>query len=823
MTRDSSCLAWRVALLLLLGGFSATGFAASPKFDAIEPVAAQRGKELSLTLHGDRLKDTQSFLAVKPGIEVLGVESAEDRKAVLKVRIAPDAPLGEHPLRVRTATGISEVRAFTVTDLPVAVEDSKGNSDFSKPQPIEMNSCVLGTIKNEDVDYFVVQAKKGQRLTAEIQGMRLGGALFDPYLAILDAKRFELAACDDSSLLLQDPFVSVIVPEDGAYVIQVRESSYGGSDNSRYLLSVGTFPRPTAVYPAGGRPGQKIDVTFLGDPKGSFTQSIQLPDKEDENYTILPEHEGQHAPSPLRFRVTDLPQVLEQESNHDIEHANRAPAEGPVAFNGIIQEKFDHDFYTFTARKGHRYNLRAHARSLRSPLDPVIDVFFKGQRRAGNDDQNGLDSQLRFDVPEDGDYTVQVRDHLFAGGPTYVYRLEITPFSPDLSLHIAEFGNNADTQQRLWVHVPRGNRFATWLRAERANFGSEVKFRLENLPQGVNVAGSVIPPNTDRIPIVFEAAADAPLDGRGAAVLGEGSADNKPVLGDYRQAIDLVFGEPNNTPYYRTAVDRMAVSVGEELPFTIAAVEPKAPLVRNGSMNIKVVATRKEGFTKPITLRMLWNPPGVGSAGEVTIPEGQNEAYYPLNANGDAPTQTWQLAILATADAGYGTSWCSTPLFPLRIESPYIAGQIEMTATVRGQPTPLLLKLDQLRPFEGTAKVRLLGLPPKVSAEAEELTVTKDDKELLFKLKTAEDAPVGQHKSLFCQVIVTEQGEPVAHSVAGGGVLRIDNPPPAPKQDKPAAPQPQNQPQPQQAQKPEAPPKPLSRLEQLRQQARKQE
>ena len=52
---------------------------------------------------------------------------------------------------------------------------------------------------NEDVDYYVVEAKKGERITAEVEGIRLGLTLFDPYVAILDAKRFELASSDDAA------------------------------------------------------------------------------------------------------------------------------------------------------------------------------------------------------------------------------------------------------------------------------------------------------------------------------------------------------------------------------------------------------------------------------------------------------------------------------------------------------------------------------------------------------------------------------------------------------------------------------------------------
>src|SRR5207244_8260197 len=128
--------------------------------------------------------------------------------------IAADCRLGEHAMRVRTATGLSELRTFYVGALP-NVEEKEPNSDFANPQKIDLNVTVNGVVDNEDVDYYAFEAKKGQRVTAEIEGMRLANTFFDPYVAILDSKRFELAATDDAPLLGQDAACSVMIPEIG--------------------------------------------------------------------------------------------------------------------------------------------------------------------------------------------------------------------------------------------------------------------------------------------------------------------------------------------------------------------------------------------------------------------------------------------------------------------------------------------------------------------------------------------------------------------------------------------------------------------------------
>src|SRR5688500_5701535 len=175
-----------IAVLLLFGG-GAHG--ASPALSTVLPRGAQRGTEIELTLAGDRLADAQELLFYRSGITVKKL-TATTQQVKVQAAIAPDAPLGEHALRVRTASGISELRTFWVGALP-AVDEKEPNTDFAQPQEIELNVTACGTIENEDVDYFAVQVKKGQRLTAEIEGLRLAETMFDPYVAILDAKRFE--------------------------------------------------------------------------------------------------------------------------------------------------------------------------------------------------------------------------------------------------------------------------------------------------------------------------------------------------------------------------------------------------------------------------------------------------------------------------------------------------------------------------------------------------------------------------------------------------------------------------------------------------------
>src|SRR5271157_4034577 len=119
----------------------------------------------------------------------------------------------------------------------------------------------------------------------------------------------------------------------------------------------------------------------------------------------------------------------------------------------------------------------------------------------------------------------------------------------------------------------------------------------------------------------------------------------------------------------------------------------------------------------------------------------------------------------------------------------------------------MAVKVAKNADFPGEAQVTLVGLPNKVTSDVKK--ITKDTTDLVFHLKTDKASPAGNHGTLFCQVVITQNGEPILHNI-GTATLRIDVPlPPKPTAAataKPAA-----------APPPAAPDaKPLGRLEKLR-------
>lgn len=807
LNRRFSLWALSLCSLCLCGSFSA---AASPSLGIIQPRGAQRGTEAVLTFQGGRLADAQEVLVYSPGITVKKLEVVNDAAVKVTVLIAPDCRLGEHGFRLRTASGISDYRTFWVGALP-CVDEKEQNSEFDKPQPIALNTTVHGSIGNEDVDYFEVECKKGQRLSVEIEGMRLGTGFWDPYVAILDSKRFELVYSDDSPLTGQDGGCSVVIPADGKYVVQVRESSFGGG--AQYRLHVGTFPRPTAVVPAGGRPGEELEVTFVGDPAGPIKQKVKLPAAGSDEFRVHCQTADGVSPTGFKFRVLPVPNVLDvPTANAPAGAPNGGPA--PVAFNGTIAAPGETKYFKFAAKKGQVFDVHCYARRLGSPLDSVMYVSDAGPNnavgatRVGNDDAIGPDSYFRFAVPEDKEYYLWVHDHLRKGGPDYFFRVEITPVEARTATAIPKVdGNNVSNQDRQAITVPKGNRFATMVNVNRADWGGPAAVGFDKLPPGLGIVADTVDPGLGQVPVVFEAKPDAAVGGL-LADLQAKPTDPKLAFPTVT-SLDVNFNIGlNNTPFHRVYTDRLAVAVTEPAPYSIEVVEPKAGVPQNGSMNLKIVAKRAPGFKAPITVFPLFTPPGMGIQGSAVIPENGTETLLPMNAAPNAAARKWKTAVTAVSDAGKGPVWVSSQLFTLEVSPPLVMFAQERAAVEQGQKTQVFVKVTVNAPFQGEAAVKLIGLPAK--AAAADLKLTKDAKEIAFDVTTDKATPAGKH-GVFCQVIVTHNGETLTQSV-GGNELRVDVPlPPKPAAvaaapAKPATPAPAAAPQ----------AKRLTRLEQLR-------
>jgi len=793
-----------------VGSFAGQVQAAQPVLTRSEPLGVVRGETTQVVLHGSRLNDAREVLFDKPGLRVTEVKPIDAAKVEVTLEADADLVPGLYPIQIVTESGISNLRLIGVGAMPV-VQEVEPNSDFDAAQKIELNTTIEGVIKFEDVDYFDVELAEGQTIHIEVEGLRLSfdysNRIFDPYVAVLDAKQFELSESDDTALIQQDPLCSFTAPAAGTYKVMIRDSSFGGSDLAHYRMHVGTFPRPVAVVPAGGIPGDLITATLVhptGDPESPLvtTSQIQLPSERSDSFPLVIQDDRGIAPSPNLIRVNDLPVTVDAEPNDDVQKGNVAVA--PGAFCGVIATPGDVDCYSFECEQGKKYLVQVYARQiLRSPLDSVINVYDpKFRSVAANDDQGrNPDSFLEFTAAEAGMYTVRITDRLSRGGPAFAYRLEVDTPRPKLTLDRRELYRD----EPHGISVPKGGAMAMMVTAKRENFGGELVLDLPNLPAGVEVLTYPMPADRVEIPVLLMAKEDAAGASSLVPVQARTVDESLNLTGPLQLRHRLVLGQ-NRVDMWGYDSSNLLVSVVEAAPFKIQLEQPRVPIVRNGSMELKVSIERNEGFEGAVSLATLYAPPGLAVNNGQQIPKDQSSVSVPMTANGNATIGSWPMILVATYDSGNGQSRIVTNPIDLDIQDTVFKFEFPKVAGELDTPVALQLAVEVMREFVGEGEVELVGFPPGVSSPEPKQPVNPESETVTFPLVIAKDAKVGTHKTLNVVARITSPDGLITQT-QGTGEIRVDQPLP-PKTDTPEAPK---------VEETKAPPKPLSRLEQLRQ------
>lgn len=811
----------RLAAIVLVMGVAELS-AGTPKLSRLTPHGGQRGTTVEVFFTGKSLEEPREVVFYEPGITATAIEALSGDVEIagrkekvepgtrvrVKLKLADDCVLGPHGLRLRTSSGITEYQRFFVGPFPSVDEGEqtqKRNDKRETAREVPVNSTVLGRLMDAaDVDLYRVEVKRGQRASAEVEAARLGveRGIPDLHLAIYDADGKKLAAADDSALFVQDPVLSILAEREGAYFVEVRHCMYNGA-NENYRLHVGTFARPTGIYPAGGPAGTELKVQILGDPKGVWQQTVKLPSSSitDLRFVAVDPDSGVPAPSPNRLRVSPFPNVLEAEPNDTPEALEAtAAASLPAAFNGIINKAGDVDCFRFKAKKGDHYKMHALANALGSPLDPVIWVKQVGgksnaapQRAAdarpnqlgipasGGLNRDSHDPVLEFTAPSDGDYVLGIEDERGEGGSDYVYRIEVQPEQNAVYTYIApEPENQFQPQLRQSIAVPAGNRYTSQVAIFNTNrpFNGELEVVGVNLPKGVTLKAAKLTPGMTRVPVVFEAAAD--VQPQAALIdLVVRPVNGTPLVSGYRQII-LMNAYGNNDYYLHTSISKLALAVTEPAPFTVQVEEPKSHLVQNGEMALKFSVKRAAGFDGPVTVQMEWKPPGISTATPVTIPSGQNEGTYLLGAARNATAGTYPITLTAMTggarqgyyDGGSRTYIAAQPI-KLTVAEPHIEARFVRTSIERGKTTMLVCKLNHLQAFSGKAQATLARLPRGVELVEPMQEISAGDKEVKFTLRATPEALVGNYQGVVLDVTVHENGQSI-RQLSGSGMLRVD-------------------------------------------------
>lgn len=207
-----------------------------------------------------------------------------------------DLPNGINRVRLPFAERPSNPVATYVSALPTVTEATEDNNDAAallaadqskienQKSQITLPCVINGRIeKPDDVDCFVFEAKKDDKLSFEVKARRLQSEL-DSTIRILNATGATIAENDDLRLGKrgsQDSWIeSLTIPADGKYVLEIRDMHLRGGENFVYAIEV-TQARPYFSLFADTdktnlSPGVNGVMWVKVERKNGFTGAVQL-------------------------------------------------------------------------------------------------------------------------------------------------------------------------------------------------------------------------------------------------------------------------------------------------------------------------------------------------------------------------------------------------------------------------------------------------------------------------------------------------------------------------------------------------------------------
>ena len=435
-----------------------------PKLSSLSPEWIQRGTTIDLTFSGENLGAVSGFVfngdsglsatnipspPPPPASPAVTIESSlggisrvepvppkDEKKLVVRLTATAEASLSVREVRVVSPAGVSNPLLLNVGQLP-EVSETGGNHSTEQAQMISLPATVSGTISaSAQVDYFRFKASKGQELVFEVDASRRGSAL-DSSLAILSTNGQELARSEDAKGL--DSLIAFTVPEDGEYIIQLRDFRYQGGGNYTYRLSTGALPYLDAIFPLGGQRGKQIEVALVGrNLAGTSKMVFSIASTAALGSQDIRARTPNGFSNPLPFDVSDFPNFLETEPNNTTDKVNTVTA--PVVINGRIGEAKDIDRFKFKSAKDQKLICEVLAGRFGSRLDALLVLTdAAGAVLAQNDDTAVADARIEFDAKKDAEYSLSLRDLTDRGGDNFSYRLSLGPPNAAESGFVAKF------------------------------------------------------------------------------------------------------------------------------------------------------------------------------------------------------------------------------------------------------------------------------------------------------------------------------------------------------------------------------------------------
>lgn len=484
--------------------------------------------------------------------------------------------------------------------------------------------------------------------------------------------------------------------------------------------------------------------------------------------------------NPLAFHVGQLTEFVEAEGKAAGNKTGLAITL-PSIVNGQIMPG-EVDRYHFPAKKGDRLTIVANARSLIPYLPDAVPGWFqatlalydaKGKELSYADDfRFSPDPVLYYEIPADGEYTVEIKDSIYRGRDDFVYRITIgeLPFVTSIFPLGCAVGAQATVAVKGWnlpvQTVPADARgrepgvvpLFVWDKAKFSNF---VPFAMDTLPEVLEKEQKDPQPVT--LPVIINGRIDQPgdrdvfrlegkagqeivaevrarrlnspldsmlrvLDAAGNVLAVNDDSDDKGAgLETHHADSYLRVTLPTNGAYFVQISDTQQkggpeyayrLRLSAPIPDFELRVTPASINARVGqTVPVTVFALRRDGFTNEIALALKDAPAGFKLSG-ATIPAGQDSVKLTLTAPTTPVKDPVNLTFTGRATIqGRDVVHAAVPAEDMMQAFIYrhLVPAQELKVAVVGRFAPraevrLLTKTPVMIPRGGTARV-LIGMP----------------------------------------------------------------------------------------------------------------
>ena len=471
---QARCLVIAVALLVATLPCSAQTL----RVNRVSPLGLKTGSATVLTLEGSGLAGaTNLWLSVPASIRPLTNSSSRSQ---FEITLAKDLAPEVAALRLAGETGASALLNVLVEDIgtaPRATTNTSPAAAFLITAPISMD----GTAEENGSSYYAFDMKKGERLSFEVFGARLGSQI-DSLVRILDARGRERAYAEDDPIGGTDSRLSFTAPETGRFIAEVRDTAWAGGDRMFYRMRVGDFPLAKAPFPLSGDSGKKLTATLAGDGMEESRLNVVMPDEASAtpvaSLAAKARRNGQSGI--VSIPVGDLPIQMEAEPNNSASNATRIV--WPALIEGRFQAKADVDWYEFAAKSGDKIVFNGRTRSVGSGCDLSIELLdSSGKRLAGTKPTAADEGVFTNRFAESGTYRLKVEELNRFGGPGFSYQINVERASPMIVVRV----------EGDLVEVAAGGTNTLKVSAKRTDYDGPIRFELARAVPGIQITGQI--------------------------------------------------------------------------------------------------------------------------------------------------------------------------------------------------------------------------------------------------------------------------------------------------------------------------------------------